>query len=294
MVKDRIISALLATMLILIFQPWGLSQLGWMRFVLIAGMGVYNVILCLLNEYFLRYVLQMPHAPQRGYKYIIRRNIYFQLINIVLCTTTTAFYLDRFANNEIVDNHLCWKNTAIIFAVVAGTTFVVGLYWRNVFMKRHYLHELEDAQRLNGILQERNRLMTEMASAESDKFTQHPESPANRQINLEGTTKESLKLKLADFLYAESEGNYVSIYFLQEGKLQKRVLRVSLKNITPILCAIPSIMQCHRAYIVNLNHLKKVEGRSGGINLTLSHTNLTIPVSKTYIQEVKDRIQNPK
>ena len=289
MIKDRIISALLATMLILIFQPWGLSQFGWMRFVLIAGIGVYNVVFCILSEYIVRHVFRMSNNPDLGYKFIFRRNIYYQIINIVICTAGTAFYLDRFATNEVVDNHLCWENTCIIFAVVVGTTFLVGLYWRNVFMKRHYQHELEDAQRLNGILQERNRL----SASASGTISGDSVLSDSRLVNIECSTRESLRLKLSDFIYAESGGNYVSIYHLQEGKMQKNVLRVSLKNIIPVLCSIPSIVQCHRTFIVNLRYLEKAEGRMGGICLAISHTSSPIPVSKTYVQEVKERIQNP-
>lgn len=72
------------------------------------------------------------------------------------------------------------------------------------------------------------------------------------------------------------------------------LIRTSMKSAIESLC-IPdsSIMQCHRAFIVNLQKVEKVEGRSSGIALLMQHTGDTVLVSKQYAANVKERIKHP-
>lgn len=60
---------------------------------------------------------------------------------------------------------------------------------------------------------------------------------------------------------------------------------ISMKNILKIL---PSqFIQCHRTVIVNIDHVKKLQGKT--INMS---NNICLPVSNTYIQNVRNQIQN--
>ena len=52
-------------------------------------------------------------------------------------------------------------------------------------------------------------------------------------------------------------------------------------------------MQCHRAFIVNLRHVLKVESRNSGISLIMQYGDEAVLVSKQYAAEVKERIKNP-
>ena len=52
-------------------------------------------------------------------------------------------------------------------------------------------------------------------------------------------------------------------------------------------------MQCHRAFIVNLRHVQKVESRNSGISLVMQYGDEAVLVSKQYGAEVKERIKNP-
>ena len=52
-------------------------------------------------------------------------------------------------------------------------------------------------------------------------------------------------------------------------------------------------MQCHRAFIVNLRYVQKVESRNSGISLIMQYGDEAVLVSKQYAAEVKERIKNP-
>ena len=94
-------------------------------------------------------------------------------------------------------------------------------------------------------------------------------------------------------IYASSEGNYIRIHYLHDSVPREAMIRNSMKNVADTLCRQPAIMQCHRAFIVNLGLVDHVEGRSSGMALVMQHTDQTVPVSKQYAPTIKERIKNP-
>ena len=151
------------------------------------------------------------------------------------------------------------------------------------------MKQLEEAQLLNGMLQERQRQLTEK------KPWSKPLATANSDdtICISGATKESLDVRPSQVIFATSEGNYVNIYYIIDDKPNNMLIRTSMKNVSELLCRQSYIMQCHRAYIVNLRHVAKVESRNSGIALVMQYGNDTVLVSKQYTAEVKERIKNP-
>lgn len=72
--------------------------------------------------------------------------------------------------------------------------------------------------------------------------------------------KEELAFFPHDFLYAESDANYIVFHLNVNGSIKKKTIRNSMGNIEDQLCAIPYYFRTHRAFIVNL---KKVISRKG-------------------------------
>ena len=82
-----------------------------------------------------------------------------------------------------------------------------------------------------------------------------------------GGTREMLELDARSFLYAESEGNYVRLHYLS-----------------------PFIVRCHRAFLVNLHQVSKVDGNSQGYRLRLEGCAEEVPVSRGYAKDIKARL----
>lgn len=296
MIKEKSISAIIGTLFFAVFQPFGLSLFCTLeRFMITCGLFVVAFASCMTCEGIVNYVLRMPMDTSKEPSYTMKRGIVFQICNIIVLTTYLSLYFDRFASNDVVDNHLSVEHSLGMLVASIGCCLFIGLYWRNVYWKRHYAKQLEEAQMLNGVLMERSRLV-EVSKQESMTDTS---SSKEERIMLEGSTKESVSLLLSDFIFAESEGNYVSIHYMEnpstgsEQTEKQTMLRTSMKNVVAILCVNTEIIQCHRAYIVNLRHVQSVEGRSSGIGLKLRHCDTIVPVSKSYVNEVKERIKNP-
>lgn len=290
MIKEKFISAIIGTLFFAVFQPFGLSLFCMSERILITcGLLIVAFVSCMTCEGIVNYVLRMPMDTSKGPSFTMKRGIVFQVCNIIVLTIYLSLFFDRFVNNDVVDNHLSVNNCLAILIASIGSCFFIGLYWRNVYWKRHYAKQLEEAQILNGVLMERARQVEVSGQA----LMSDASSAKEEQVMLEGSTKESVSLLPSDFLFAESEGNYVSIHYMDHSAEKQTMLRTSMKNVVVILCANNEIMQCHRAYIVNLRHVESVEGRSSGIGLKLRHSDTVVPVSKSYVNDVKERIKNP-
>ncbi|MDX1373355.1 MAG: hypothetical protein R3321_12850, partial [Nitrososphaeraceae archaeon] len=68
-------------------------------------------------------------------------------------------------------------------------------------------------------------------------------------INIVGNNKdENLSFLEEDFIMAKAQANYVDIYYLQEERIQKEMIRHSISGIQEL---ITSAQQIHRSYLVN-------------------------------------------
>ena len=290
---ERLQSALIGILFVSIFLPFGLNHFGWTRLVYLAGIGLTIAFSVLTSELIVDKVFKMPNDVSKGINYIIRRNILFEVINIMFTCLLIMLFLDRFVNNDIVDNHFGWATFFSVFAVNCWTSVVIHFYWRNVYKRRYLIRQLEEAQLLNGMLQERQR---NAMPDEREEMKEEAKASAagDHRVVITGATKESLAIRPRDFIYATSEGNYVHLFYTDQGQAKDMLIRTSMKSAIESLC-IPdsSIMQCHRAFIVNLQKVEKVEGRSSGIALLMQHTGDTVLVSKQYAANVKERIKHP-
>lgn len=288
-IKERLQSALIAILFISVFLPFGLNHFGWLRWALIGGLGIIIAFCVLTSELIVEKLFRMPNDVSLGSQYIIKRNIRFESINILFSVILMSLFLDAFANNDIVDNHFSWATLGTVIAINCFTTIVIHVYWRSVYKKRYIIKQLEEAQLLNGMLQERQRHYTK----EEPQPQSAPTADNDDVICISGATKESLEVRPSEVLFATSEGNYVRVHYINNGNEQNMLIRTSMKNVADLLCRHSYIMQCHRAFIVNLRHVEKVESRNSGIALVMQYGEESVLVSKQYASEVKERIKNP-
>ena len=130
---------------------------------------------------------------------------------------------------------------------------------------------------------------------ETMKIAPNKEKPADTQaqkITIESQLKkESLEFYPSAFLYAESDGNYVTFYIIEDNKISKRVIRNSISAIEEQLASIPELFRSHRAFIVNLNKIVARRGNSSGYQLKLEGIDTEIPVSRKKAAAFKKLIE---
>jgi len=92
--------------------------------------------------------------------------------------------------------------------------------------------------------------------------------------------KEHLEFYPHEFIFAESDGNYVVFHLLKQGHQKNVSIRNSIKEIEAQLSDFPDFMRTHRAFIVNLNKITSSNGNALGYRLKLSDCKDIIPVSR--------------
>ncbi|MGC9353217.1 MAG: LytTR family transcriptional regulator DNA-binding domain-containing protein [Mariniphaga sp.] len=100
--------------------------------------------------------------------------------------------------------------------------------------------------------------------------------------------KESLSFYPSEFIYAESDSNYINFYLISDDKLRKKVIRNSITDVEQQLAHIPYLVRTHRAFIVNLKKIKSKKGNSLGYRLRLQGTDAEIPVSRNNTQNFSE------
>lgn len=148
---------------------------------------------------------------------------------------------------------------------------IITIITQNNALKRN----LNSSKEINQILSERIKI-----------------SPIKEDlITLNKSTKESISIRPEDILYMESEGNYVNVHHRQDEKVTYKQIRSTIKQMEETLQNHPMFIRCHRAFIVNINYISNAEGNAQGYQLTLSNVPLEIPVSRTYLKNIKDALQ---
>jgi LytTr DNA-binding domain len=92
--------------------------------------------------------------------------------------------------------------------------------------------------------------------------------------------KEDLSFYPGEFLYAESDGNYVIFYLIRDNMLKKEIIRNSINSIEQQLSSIPYFFRTHRAFIVNLKKVRSKQGNSLGYVIKLTGPDIKLPVSR--------------
>ncbi len=277
-IKVRLVSIAIVVLAIAVFKPFGLAVLRWEGYVHLLAFGLLGALSCLLTEGILKYLLRLPSTSQLGVDYIIRRNLWFQLINTPLVSLLLCIYRHFAMSSMIEDNRLSWGNYFETLLIIAFCSFLIGLYWRFRFRSRYLTAELEETRLLNEQLQ---RLHND---AESTKYAPNPET----DITLAGTTSEKITLRVADLLYIESVGNYVKVNYLRDNEMHTDMLRATSKQMEEALHEYPLVVRCHRAFLVNLAQVDRIASKEGSMQLILRSCNDALPVSRSNMTQIRN------
>lgn len=106
-----------------------------------------------------------------------------------------------------------------------------------------------------------------------------PLSPAKIMLIGENR-KAALHIEPADLYFIRSEGNYVEVFYQQNQKVHKELVRNSLKAMEDQLSS-ADFYRCHNRFLVNLRHIQKVVGNARNLDLVLEGTDEKVPVSRS-------------
>jgi hypothetical protein len=257
------------SLFLLFFQPFGLAgaKMEYKELFIIGYGGVTLVVLTLftvLIKKLLSYLF--PVKQWTVWKHII-------WLTILLLAIGTGNYLYTFVFiDPIIWN---WKVFFLfqLFTIIIGLipVSIITLYSVNQKLKKN----LAIATNINQEIKHKEVLG-------NDK---------HEMVTITGKNKgESLTIAVENISFICSEGNYVRIYYKSEAGIENRLLRNTLNDIKLQMQSTNSIVQCHRAYLVNTAKITKAEGNAQGFKLSIKEFNKTIPVSRKYVPLVKKSI----
>lgn len=128
----------------------------------------------------------------------------------------------------------------------------------------------------------------ELESLQKNDTVSEPDSPKKGIIAFNDEKGDhKISIMLENLLYLESADNYITIHYLNKGKIEHFIVRNSLKWLDENISADLPLVRCHRSYMVNLDHVKVMRKGKEGIILELDTMNTPdLLVSKTYYDKV--------
>ena len=168
-----------------------------------------------------------------------------------------------------------------LFYKIAFTTIAISILPILVLVLfeqyRHQKLQLKKAATLTVLLKNQNEQLLR---------NKQENSSTNELLLIKGDNDAiEIQLKPQDLIYFKSDGNYLEIYFNNVNKIQKKVIRNRLKTIENSLPH-KLFFRCHNSFIINGNHIVKIEGNARNLTLHLKGISTPIPVSRTKAKAI--------
>ena len=214
-----------------------------------------------------------------------------------------AIYPTAFSNKKwTVGKHIIWV-TLILLGIGSGNyaytyIFIDSVQWH---WKIFFFFQLNTViigvipVAIVTLIDVNHKLKKNLATATNlnqeidQKSTEETKTPVTIQFS--GKNKnETLRIEQERIYYICSEGNYVQIFYKDQSDIHQKMLRNTLQNISQQLPNTETIVQCHRAYLVNINKIINAEGNAQGFKLQLKDIDEKIPVSRKYVPSLRESL----
>lgn len=251
------------------FRPFGVFN-SFVVSSFEASLGYATVTLLVTSSYI--FGLNNRLASYYGQRWTVGRHLIAIFFNISMIGVVNGIY----AQNILNETYLNQNDLVDIYLSQFGYTHAVGLFPVVLVL-------------LIFELRERNYYVEQ--SSHIQKKTQEEQLKVSNDEVLEikgDNASEHVRILSSDFLFARASGNYVELHYIENGRIVKEVLRLSLSGLMDQINNETWAFQTHRSYLVNLNAIASVQGNAQGYTLLLRHSEVTIPVSRGKISAFND------
>lgn len=248
---------------LLFFQPIDISDLSTKKLIqLILGLGLSTFAVLSIN------LIVLPSLLSKVFynnKWNIKKEILWNLwIMLSISASDLLFYTKLLG---IIDISFPIIAKIMLLGFVPVSVLII------INQERLNKSHLKSASELNKRLLERKERKEKLIHFESEY------------------KNDEITLKPNSLFLIKSADNYVELYYEREGLLQKHTVRSSLKNIEINLNDFDYFFRCHRSSIININHIKEIQGNSQGYKLYFENLDFPVHVSQKYTSEFKKRIK---
>ena len=290
--REAVLSGIFTYLVMGLIAPFNLDQLDNIRYIYFAYISLATIVVGILSGLITTYALKMPLDPSLPLNKVHRNAVVMQLVNAPLLAIILTPYL-----------HFLY------YVIAIDIIFFIGTFIRNRNWHLHYL--LDEVRAINVLLEqkaeendkgnieketskeeERQKFEEESKLGNEEPEEQKDYEKEKGKLHFIGHSSNSeLEVLPSQILYVEAMANYADIWYLDQDTPPHKLLRITLKEIKESLDCIPLMVQCHRAFIVNLNFVITMTNRNNGYQLQIFGTEKQIPVSRTYTPLIKQKLQ---
>ena len=244
--------ALFIYVFLLIFQPFGISEITFYKPLYISGFAFISFIVLILNFC----IISKFCKPDR---WTIKENMISISVQFLIISILNWLYHSTVGQEIEIQYSLPGWMLITISVGIIPTLFLLYFVEKYLAGKNQRY-----ASNLTGnIGQEVYRKKDEIRIRSKNK-------------------DEEIKIGLDQFVCAKSEGNYINVFYKENDKIASKLLRSSISSLEEQLIPFSGIKRCHRSYIVNFENIIKVTGNARNFSLHVSKLNFTIPVSRSF------------
>jgi hypothetical protein len=231
-----------------LYQPFNIarwySDSGFVQFLRLSSYGFIIAVVFLFTQFPLRRIFKVHEFKIKSY--LLWLVIEFTLINLVYI----ILYGNPIGNFR---NDLVFSVKYTLMSIWLPYSFAILI----VYYKNH-------------------RTEIEMLKLNTNK-------PAEKRLLVFKDENGKIKFSVLpkDLLLLESTDNYVSVFYILENKVQRKLLRNTLKNMEEMLKE-NSIIRCHRSFMVNIANVDFMQKEGKKLNIKIKHFDKSIPVSEKY------------
>jgi hypothetical protein len=275
--------ALFTLLFLLIFRPFGLADEIREPSAPFVFAGITLAVLAL-------HVLALPRLFPRFYDEadwtlgsFALYNLWIMAIVALLATVYSHYWLEN-PRQDTFGQHLLGEQVRVLLIGVFPVSAMFFVIWNRMLLRS--LRDVRSANR-NLLLQRIDPGVLSDLVARQDKSG--AASPAPDWV-VHAETQETVELPDGSLLFAEAEDNYSRLFWVEDGEVQRRLLRLTLKNLEGQL---PSerVARVHRSYLVNLERIDALRGNASGYRLYFAGPGVEVPVARTRSREILDRIE---
>jgi len=240
---------------LLIFQPIEINSFSKKEiFYLVTGIAASTFLVLSLN------LIVLPSLfPKIFNVWNIKREIIWNIwILLAISSSDFLFYSKLFG---VIDINFSDIGKIVLLGLLPVAVLIT------INQERLLRSHLKYAQQLNKKLIESKQQKEKLIHFESDY------------------KKDNLIIKSDSLILIKSADNYIEVYYESEGIVKKQMIRNSLKKAEETIRDFDFIIKCHRTFIVNINHIKEIQGNSQGYKLYIENLDFPALVSQKYIKD---------
>ena len=266
--RNGLFSAAVIFLLLVLLQPFGFRDKELeLKMILFPVYALLAFLLTSSNIYVIRYIIKKKKT------WTLKNEIVAFFPHILFSTFIILLFTVWITGDMPFSIQWYLKLLYHIFSLFLVIVIIEYLFYRNKSVNRKNQQLVSDvqmaSQKLKNSIEKKNELIT---------------------VSLE---KNNIEINRNKIVFIQSWGNYLDFHLREnDGKMKTITKRGRLHQAEKDLKSFSEFFRCHRAFIINLKHVKKIKGNIKNAKIILNGNSTEIPVSRSFYKSLKEQVEN--